>query len=134
MAVFIKTDNEAYYAIITDGVEIKEGEYKQFYDNGNLKILCYYNNNKLNGHYILYNYDKTINKCSFYNNNVLEGEEIQYYEHFGRRPMRKSFYTNGKLDGKTELYNDDGKLEWTMVYDNGNIKSPYKKHKQCNIL
>jgi antitoxin component YwqK of YwqJK toxin-antitoxin module len=137
--MFIKKPHEEYYAIINNGIEIKEGEYKEYYpsdnyENRRLKILCKYSNNKLHGLYILFNYDKTINKSSYYNNGILDGEEIQYYEHFGKRPIRKSYYINGNLHGKSKLYDGDGKLEWTIVYDNGRIKKPYKKHRQCNII
>ena len=139
MTMFIEKPNEEYYAIINDGVEIKEGEYKEYYpdtetDNRRLKIQCNYSNNKLHGTYIEFNYDKTINKTCNYNNGVLDGEEIQYYDHFGTRHMRKSYYVNGNLHGKSKLYNSYGKLEWTIVYENGRIKIPYKKNKQCIIL
>ena len=133
MSLFIKKENEEYYVNIIDKIEIKEGEYKEFYENGSIKVECNYNNNKLHGKYILYNYDKTINKISNYNNDVLEGEEIEYYNHFNKRNMRKSNYENGKLHGKSKLYNGDNKLEWIIIYDNGNIKSPYKKHSKCII-
>ena len=133
MAILIKKPNEEYYAIINDNIEIKEGEYKEYY-NDILKVLCYYTNNKLNGKYIIFNYDKTINKVSNYNNGILEGEEIQYYDHFDKRSMRKSYYNNGKLHGKSKLYNGDGQLEWSIIYDNGEIKRPYKKHNKCIIM
>ncbi len=139
MAVFIKKQNLEYYAIIIDGVEIKNGEYKEYYpseenEHKRLKMQCNYSNNKIHGICILFNYDKTINKTSNYNNGVLDGEEIEYYEHFGKRPIRKSYYVNGNLHGKSKLYNSDGKLEWTIVYENGNIKKPYKKHTKCTIM
>jgi antitoxin component YwqK of YwqJK toxin-antitoxin module len=132
MAILIKKPNEEYYAIINDGIEIKKGEYKEYY-NDILKVLCYYTNNKLNGKHIIFNYDKTINKVSNYNNGILEGEEIQYYENYGKQNIRKSYYNNGKLHGKSKLYNGDGKLEWSIIYDNGEIKRPYKKHNKCTV-
>ena len=130
--IFIKNTDEEYYAIIKDDVEIKEGMYKKYY-NDIVKILCYYSNNKLNGTYIEFNYDKTINKVSNYNNGILDGEEIHYYEYYGKTSIRKSFYVNGKVHGKSKLYNGDGKLEWTIIYDNGEIKRPYKKHNKCTV-
>jgi antitoxin component YwqK of YwqJK toxin-antitoxin module len=133
MAILIKKPNEEYYAIISDGIEIKEGEYKEYY-NDILKVLCYYTNNKLNGKYIIFNNDNTINKVSNYINGILEGEEIQYYEYYGKKNIRKSYYNNGKLHGKSKLFNGDEKLEWSVIYDNGEIIRPYKKHNQCNIL
>ncbi len=129
----IKTQDEEYYATIENGVEIKNGEYKKFY-NDRLKIKCYYINNKLNGQYIVFNHNNTINKISNYNNDILEGEEIQYYDHYGTINIRKSIYNNGKLHGKSKLYNSDGKVEWSIIYDNGDIIRPYKKHHQCVIL
>ena len=139
MTMFIEKPNEEYYAIINNGVEIKEGEYKEYYPSNNyenrrLKIQCHYSNNKLHGLYILSYHDMTINKSSSYNNGVLDGEEIQYYEHFGKRPIRKSYYINGNLHGKSKLLNGDEKLEWSIIYDNGEIIRPYKKHNQCIIL
>jgi antitoxin component YwqK of YwqJK toxin-antitoxin module len=97
--ILVKNIDEEYYAIINEGIEIKEGMYKKYF-NDIVKILCYYSDNKLNGAHIEFNYDKTINKVSNYNNGILEGEEIQYYEHYGKTNIRKSFYNNGKLHGK----------------------------------
>ena len=45
--------DEEYYEI--NGK--KEGEYKEYYMNGNLKVICNYINNKLNGKYKLYHYN-----------------------------------------------------------------------------
>jgi len=68
--VFIKTKYSEYYEI--DGKF--DGEYKRWYENGQLEEHCYYKNGKLDGEYTSW--------------------------HQNGRPLQHSHYTNGLYDGK----------------------------------
>ena len=67
----------------------KEGEYKEYYSNGLLDIICNYKNDKREGEYKSYYNNKQLYKICNYKNGDLEGEH-------------KKYWANGRLYG---IYN-----------------------------
>ena len=59
------------YFICPNGT--KFGEYKSYYDDGNLEILCYYDEDKLNGEYKKWHPNKTLCKQCSYIDDKIEG-------------------------------------------------------------
>lgn len=88
----------------------KKGLSIEYYDNGNIKEYCNYNNSKLNGQYV-----------SFYQNG--ECKSRQSYSEGMLIGSYKSFYENGQLfkDGYCGYENSrEGSLK--CYYENGEVK------------
>ena len=95
-----------------------DGEYKQWYENGNLKIRSYYKDGKEDGVSKSYYENGNIEQERIYDNNLLLN--------------RKKYYSNGQLK-EEELYDKGHRIgvnkEW---YENGNLKyeENYKNYKE----
>jgi hypothetical protein len=107
-------------------IKIKEGEYKEYYENGNLKIHCFYKDDKLEGEYREYFENKNLHLHCFYKDNKLEGEYKEYFEN--KNLHLHLFYKNNLLNGKHKQYFDyDSQL--CKYYINGQIIIKYFKFK-----
>lgn len=73
----------------------KKGEFKIYYENGQISTIGNYNDFKLNGSYV-----------SFYENGAVASD---------------GFYKNGLLDGEWKFYSKNGFLEKIEKYKNGMI-------------
>ena len=83
-----KDKHEDYYE---DDNGLRQGEYKDYYDNGKLDIHCYYKDNKYHGIYKEYYYNgKLYNICNFINDEI-HGED-KFYKEDGS--YDRSFYFN----------------------------------------
>jgi len=83
--VFTNLDKLKAKGIYFSGVN-GEGEYKRWwYDNGQLKIHCFYKNDKLNGEYKEWYSSGKLNTHCFYKNNKLDGDY-------------KGWWQNGRLE------------------------------------
>jgi antitoxin component YwqK of YwqJK toxin-antitoxin module len=71
---------------------MKEGEYMEYYNNGNLYLKCNY----ING--------------------VKDGDSYQYHEN--GKIFISSTYVNGKLEGEIRIYSDNGVLSDLLYYKN----------------
>jgi antitoxin component YwqK of YwqJK toxin-antitoxin module len=111
----------------------RDGEWKEYYENGNLKWLKHFNNDKEDGEWReFYESGKLKKKINFKDGKV-HGECISYYESGeietssfykdGFRFHIYSYYTNGTIS-RFENYNkdhlEDG--EWRVNYENGDAK------------
>jgi antitoxin component YwqK of YwqJK toxin-antitoxin module len=72
---------------------IKNGEFKKYYDNGQIRVICYYKNNILNGIYKEYDSDGFFKIKNFYKNGLLHGQSINFY----MDRIVTSFYDYGNL-------------------------------------
>ncbi|MAD11452.1 MAG: hypothetical protein CMC04_01855 [Flavobacteriaceae bacterium] len=100
------TGNILWYAykdknIITIKVSYKdgkrEGEYLEYYENGQLRFKRNYKDGKLEGEYLIYYESGQLKKKNNYKNGKRDGENIHYWE-------------NGQLY-KTEIYKDGELIE-----------------------
>ena len=90
----IKNKNFDYYI---DDNELKQGEYKSYYDNGKLFIHKYYKDDKLHGLYKHYYTNGNLcNVCNMVNGKI-HGEDKYYNEDYSY------YYNNGKECSKDDL-------------------------------
>ncbi len=87
----------------------KEGENKNYYDNGQLYIIYNFINNKLEGEYKQYYSDSKLWQTCNYKNGKAEGEFKSYYEN--GLPERICNYKNGNREGECKDYYCDGELQ-----------------------
>ncbi len=94
--------------------DMLEGEYKQYYPDGQLSMVHNYVNNKINGVSIHYFRSGQVATRSHRINNSLEGETIIYYDN--GLPKTICNYKNGDLDGEFKYYDYNGQLKATYTY------------------
>lgn len=109
--------NHSNYNIHYEGKVIKgleEGEWKQFFSNGNLKNIIRYRSG------------------------IPEGQEISYFSNGSIKEIKN--YKEGKLHGKYELWNDVNKVSISGNYINGSrhgnwktIEGGYEKNETINL-
>jgi antitoxin component YwqK of YwqJK toxin-antitoxin module len=75
--------------------DAKYGRWEQYYEDSTLRLSASYEMDRLNGPYRVFNRNKIL---------ILEGT-----------------YKNGKMEGDWKFYTDEGELEHTLRYSNGEI-------------
>lgn len=93
--------------------EKRVGEWKWYYDNGNVQELANYENGLLEGQYVGYYKNKTVNYQANYVAGKLEGP-YQYYNNRGAMTQNKNF-KEGVLNGRYESFHKAG--ESSKKYD-----------------
>jgi antitoxin component YwqK of YwqJK toxin-antitoxin module len=71
----IKTKFEHYFI---DNKNQKQGEYKKYFLDGKINVLCYYTDNRLNGPYSSYYFNDQIKTECNYKNNKIDGNYLLY--------------------------------------------------------
>ncbi len=104
--------------------DMLEGEYKQYYPDGQISMVHNYVNNKIHGESIHYFRSGKVSTRSHRINNSLEGETIIYYDN--GQPKTICNYKNGDLDGEFKYYDYNGQLKATYTYIRDSI---YKSQK-----
>ena len=90
---------------------VKEGKYEEFYDNGNLKMLCNYDKGKIK--------DSSV---YFYKNNNGAIKSIKYWKN-GNAWFQKDFFENGKVMRNGKLLKDNFRIGIWNLYSSDNYKS-----------
>jgi len=92
---------ERYTNPLVKGDSLLNGEYLEYYSNGNIRIEANFINNKLNGPYREYYADGLIRCQGIHVNGKLEGE----YTQWGPEGLRqfKAYFVNGTLDNSYVL-------------------------------
>ncbi len=107
-----------------------------FFDNGQLRNVAEYKNNRLHNEQIDYWKNGVIQHKRNYLNGIQEGEEIQYWEDGSVRSKRNylndkteglwlTYHLNGKLSMKSEYRNGEA-IYKTTFYENGQIEDDFK--------
>ena len=97
----------------------ENGEYTEWYPNGNLSEHGFFKNGKPDGVYETYNerkgylYDRIT-----YKEGVQEGMSEYFYDNGNLRS--RTYWKNGRRDGSLELFYEDGTLNYIRHYKNGN--------------
>ncbi|MGL5356884.1 MAG: toxin-antitoxin system YwqK family antitoxin [Cetobacterium sp.] len=86
----------------------KEGTWKIYYENGNLKSVAKYDNGVLIGKFKSYYMNKELEVEGEYKNGKKEGEWIYYYQNGEQESSGK--YENDKKIKKWKYFNTNGKL------------------------
>jgi antitoxin component YwqK of YwqJK toxin-antitoxin module len=91
---FLKLECAFYYSL----EEITNGEYLEWYENGQQLIKCTYTDGKRNGEYLeWYENGQQLIKCT-YTDGKRNGEYLSWYEN--GQQYKKYTYTDGKLNGE----------------------------------
>ncbi len=129
----------------------KEGEYKEYYENGQLLRICNYINEKKEGPYREYHINGALRIFCNYVNNMIKGEYKEYYmdkkvdelrEFIGRQFIgidtiveynnmkikEEYFMINGVKNGKYKEYYNNGVLKKICNYVNGKEEGEYKTY------
>lgn len=96
-----------------DGNYVKDGYFKEWHDNGHLRILCNYTDGKLDGKYQNWSYDGHILKDINYSNDKLDGE-YKVWDSEGNLIVCAK-YVDGCADGEYSVIRD-GKISEKGIY------------------
>lgn len=96
---------------------VLEGEYKCWYDNGQLYEQSFYRNGKLEGERKAWYENGQIWSSEFYKNGKADGRCISWYGN-GQIIIR-SFFRDGKHDGKRNYWRADGQIWRQEFFRNG---------------
>ena len=94
------------------------GPQKTYYENGKLKSIVYYKNDRIDG---IVEYDKSgklLHKSIFENGT---GDWKLYWSN--GKVSEEGKYVSGKKDGVWKKYREDGSLDTILKYDNGRLLS-----------
>lgn len=117
------------YTVISLNPEIIHGQYKEFFDNEQLKCKIEFNNGKKDGIYEEFNKNGNLIKICKYENDKLIGK---YKEFFPNKKIKlECFYDiPGRLHGDYKVYKDAGKiLQYKYEYHLEMHKQFYKGKK-----
>ncbi|MFQ5446730.1 MAG: toxin-antitoxin system YwqK family antitoxin, partial [Saprospiraceae bacterium] len=89
----------------------------EFSRQGQIILLCNYENNQLEGKFARYRLGRTTEEGA-YKNGKLHGNYKKYYD--GKSIVQQEAnYTDGELDGKTLFYNEKGDIIVEYTYKMG---------------
>src|SRR5690606_36029601 len=96
-------------------VEIKNGKkngvLKEYYKNGNIRVISEYYDDKLHGTSVFYTEEGIKDQTVQYENGIISGESITYYKNGNVKS--KIFYINNKREGEYHFFNEKGD---TIIY------------------
>lgn len=103
----------------TDGSQTKlyTGEYKEYFDNGSIKLEINIKDGKPQGAYIVYFMNGKPNEVRSYRNGEFHGLWRTYNE--AGQLIAEAEYRNNKKHGKWFVWDDTGIMRYEMHYDNG---------------
>ena len=100
------------------------GEYKEWYENGQLWKECVYKDGKKEGEYKLWYRDGQLWEECVYKDGELEGEYKSWYEN--GRLQEECMYKDGEREGKYREWHKSGRLQEECVYKDGELEGEYK--------
>mgnify|MGYP000601484390 CR=1 FL=1 len=107
-------------------------EYKEYYNNGNTKVIGTKKNNLETGNWKYYFENGKISKTGNYLEGKLHGEWKYYHENGLLRIIGK--YINGKDTGLWKYYHENGALRTIGNYKNGKFTGEWKYYYKNSIL
>jgi antitoxin component YwqK of YwqJK toxin-antitoxin module len=115
----------------TDEKGRKQGVWKTFYDNMNIKTECKYFDDKLNGYYKEYNEKGEVIKTIKYIDGVEQTDaqelvklDVNVTEYYNNgKPKKIVTSKNGIKEGIERTYNEDGTISNSKIYKNGILVS-----------
>ncbi len=105
-----------------DSEGLEHGNWKYFYDNGNLRLECIYKHGLLNGYYKEYDLDGKLIAAYKY----VEGEKQENVAELTKLKVKTEYYPDGNVRVKA-TYNNENKPEgvWRQYDPEGEIESSY---------
>jgi len=107
--------------------QVENGNYKEYYKNGKLRVNTTYVNSDLSGLWIGFSETGEKEWEVNYLGGYLNGTYKQFYKN-GKIKVEGKYFENEK-QGKEKHFSIDGKLDWEGFFDKG---IPYKKWKKYN--
>jgi len=102
-------------------------EYKEYYDNGKIKITGHTTpDEKETGEWKMYHENGQLVAITNYKDGQLEGEAKEYYEN-GQLKARGS-YIEGIPEGEQKFYYQNGQLKGTYNYVNGEVEGEVRTY------
>jgi len=106
----------------------KHGNWKYFFDNGNLKLECIYKHGLRNGYYKEYDIDGKL----LFAYKFVDGEKQEFVAELTKLDVKTEYYPDGKVkvkatykddkpEGVWREYTEDGKIDKSYIYKNGVI-------------
>lgn len=103
-----------------------DGSYKEFYENGNLKVEGNFKEGKQHGSYKKYYSNGEIHIKGSYKDGELDGVRKTYYKN--GELEKKEKYKAGKLHGSFKSYYENGELNVKTSYTNDTLDGDYEKY------
>ena len=120
-----KFTREPFTGNVTGGKQGKiikgrpDGEFVEYFENGQLKRKGNFKDDKQEGEYLSYYENGQLKiKCNLKDGKE-EGEYLEYYE--SGELLYKRYYKQGKKDGLSITYYSNGKLNEQKVYKDGEL-------------
>jgi antitoxin component YwqK of YwqJK toxin-antitoxin module len=109
---------------LTDAQGRKQGFWRYFWGNGDLKYEVFYENNEKEGLEIRY-YDAQdcIEFSNTYKNGMLDGPSVTFYSNCNMKV--EEIYVNGKKQGYERFYDEGGFLQTEARFDKGELDGSY---------
>ncbi len=102
---------------------MKQGVWKEFYENERIKTYTNYLNDTINGYYREYDKYGNITKTEFYRNGKLFVQQENGESSFEQKEIKKEFYANGVVKS-VGAFKDNVKVGTHVYYDSvGNIEN-----------
>ncbi len=121
---YIFVDGVLYGEGIIDRLGKKQGQWKEYYENGQLMASGVYKNNLRVGNWLFYHRNGNIEqKGSFSANGLPDGEWNYYYE--SGNLLKKEFYDKGDQEGEYVEYNEDGEIIVKGSFEDGLENGPW---------
>ena len=127
----VKNENgaKAESGFVSNG--LKQGTWLTYYQDGRVKTIDSYVDNKLEGVRIQLDQRSQVTTQEFYSNGNYHGEKTTYK--FGR-PQEIIPYSNGIIDGKVRRYYVNGKMMEEIEYKNGKQDGIYHHYNEQEQL
>ena len=116
----VKLPDEYYKSSLREFTVVNgvlHGEYKDYYDNGQLWEHSHYKNGVQHGECKLYHDNGQLRVYEHYENGELHGEYKEWYDN-GQLKVEENF-VSGQLHGKYLSYDESGKLIHKYYYTKG---------------
>jgi len=110
----------------------REGAFKEFYDNGNLKFEGTFANGELEGLCKQYYENGNLHFEGTYVNGKSEGLYKQYFEN-GNLDF-EGYYVNDELNGSYKDFYENGDLQKIANFVDGKLNGPYEEYHSSSSL
>jgi antitoxin component YwqK of YwqJK toxin-antitoxin module/tetratricopeptide (TPR) repeat protein len=109
-----------------------EGEYKEFFDNGELEVISTYKDGYMDGPFTEYYKNGKVYSEGWYVEGEPVGEWVGYHRDGTVRTRR--YFTEGELNGELIFYDESGKVTEISKYFYGNYEGGYNFDTTGNII
>jgi uncharacterized protein len=109
---------------IVDEKGLKQGFWKEFFDNGKLRAEGNYKDNTKTGDWKFYTENEKLKQNGKFNKNGFQTGEWKWFHENGQLQKTENF-VNGVLEGTTEEFDENGKLICSGQYIEGYEDGPW---------